>query len=128
MRGLDRFEADPVSVIRACLLRCSKDRAAPHKKFFSPDCYPRSGDTAKQFVRLRSVYPTDAIHAQLLKSQAILAFSIAQIYAFLGEPDQVPQWLDRAYARRRVFLYHIKGEPHLRISKTTLATRFSCGS
>jgi predicted Zn-dependent protease len=54
---------------------------------------------------------SDAALAELIeKFQADMAFQIAEVYAFRGEPDRAFEWLDRAYAQHDTGLIGIKGD------------------
>jgi TolB-like protein/DNA-binding winged helix-turn-helix (wHTH) protein len=50
----------------------------------------------------------------IAKSQATNAYTIAEIYAFRGQPDEAFAWLDRAYANRDDGLIFSKVEPLLK--------------
>ena len=43
-----------------------------------------------------------------------MAYQIAQVHAYRGEPDQAFSWLERAYAQRDGGLSDVKGDPLLR--------------
>ena len=42
-----------------------------------------------------------------------MPFSVAQVYAYLGDRDVAFAWLDKAFAQRDPELHTIKGEPLL---------------
>jgi TolB-like protein/Flp pilus assembly protein TadD len=53
----------------------------------------------------------DAALAALIKEQADKsALDIAQVFAFRGQSDEAMHWLDRAYAQKDPWLFHIKGD------------------
>ena len=47
------------------------------------------------------------------RKEFMSSYSIATIYACLGEADRAFEWLDRAYERRDGALVHIKVHPRL---------------
>jgi TolB-like protein/lipopolysaccharide biosynthesis regulator YciM len=54
---------------------------------------------------------SDAALARIVGEQAdLLAFEIAEVYAFRGEVDEAFHWLERAYAQKDSALIYIKGD------------------
>jgi len=57
----------------------------------------------------------DAALAELIaKYKAVMAFQVAQVYAFRGQSDLAFQWLERAYAQRDAGMTFLKGDPLLK--------------
>ena len=46
--------------------------------------------------------------------QSNMAYQIAEVYAYRGEPDKAFEWLDRAYEQRDAGLRSLKIDPHLK--------------
>ena len=42
-----------------------------------------------------------------------MAYQIAEVYAYRGEPDKAFEWLDRAYEQRDAGLRSLKIDPHM---------------
>ena len=60
----------------------------------------------------------DAALAELIaKYKAVMAFQVAQVYAFRGQSDLAFQWLERAYAQRDAGMTFLKGDPLLKSLK-----------
>jgi len=61
----------------------------------------------------------DAALAELIaKYKAVMAFQVAQVYAFRGQSDLAFQWLERAYAQRDAGMTFLKGDPLLKNLKS----------
>jgi len=60
-------------------------------------------------------HDSDAALSQLIKDhQQYMAYQVAEIYAYRGEPDRAFEWLDRAYVQRDVSLRVLKTSMMLR--------------
>ena len=56
----------------------------------------------------------EALTNYITNYQSVLAYQIAEIYAFRGEKDKAFQWLEKAYARKENWLAYLKGDPLLK--------------
>ena len=57
---------------------------------------------------------SNAALSQLIADhQTNMAYQIAEVYAYRGEPDKAFQWLDRAYEQRDAGLRSLKIDPHM---------------
>jgi tetratricopeptide (TPR) repeat protein len=57
---------------------------------------------------------SNAALSQLIADhQANMAYQIAEVYAYRGEPDKAFAWLDRAYEQRDAGLRNLKIDPHM---------------
>jgi TolB-like protein/DNA-binding winged helix-turn-helix (wHTH) protein/Tfp pilus assembly protein PilF len=68
------------------------------------------GSVLANFVLAREA-DSDAALAQMIAHYANYPFSIAETYAFRGEPDEAFKWLDRSYARKDINLLYIVSDP-----------------
>ena len=55
-----------------------------------------------------------ALSASIAKYRTVMAFQIAQVYAFRNQPNQAFEWLERAYAQRDGGLVMTKVDPLLK--------------
>ena len=54
-----------------------------------------------------------AVSQLIADHQANMAYQIAEVYAYRGEPDKAFEWLDRAYEQRDAGLRSLKIDPHM---------------
>ena len=54
-----------------------------------------------------------ALSQLITDHQANMAYQIAEVYAYRGEPDKAFEWLDRAYEQRDAGLRSLKIDPHM---------------
>src|SRR5262249_42124619 len=63
----------------------------------------------------QALHRTEAAREGLARLEAEhsadMAMGIAEAYAFAGHKDEAFLWLDKAYARKDIFLWSIKGDP-----------------
>jgi hypothetical protein len=59
----------------------------------------------------------EAVAELIAKSADVVAYQIAEVYAFRGEADRAFEWLDRAYAQRDGGMTYLKVDPLLRTLK-----------
>jgi TolB-like protein/DNA-binding winged helix-turn-helix (wHTH) protein/Tfp pilus assembly protein PilF len=62
----------------------------------------------------RSSDSSTALAQLITDHQANMAYQIAEVYAYRGEPDKAFEWLDRAYEQRDAGLRSLKIDPHLK--------------
>ena len=70
---------------------------------------------ALAFDALGRRHDSDVALTKLIKDhQGNMAYQIAEVYAYRGEPDNAFQWLNRAYEQRDSGLRSLKIDPHLK--------------
>jgi len=80
-----------------------------------PDLNWRLFGLALTYRALGRKQESDTALAELIaKYQAVMAFQVAEVYAFRGEDDLAFRWLERAYAQRDGGLTWMKGDPLLK--------------
>jgi len=75
---------------------------------------PNFGGLACVYHALGRHVESDRMLARVAERGEAVAFYMAEIHAFRGEPDSAFDWLERAYRRRDVNLISIKNDPLLK--------------
>src|SRR4030095_5074165 len=133
--AVDRFADAEIAARRA--LKLSPDAAFNHyalatalllqRKFAEADrefalavynTWRAIGQSIVKFAQGRRSDADASLKAVIEQHGGFMAFQIAEIYAFRGEPDLTFEWLERAYQQRASGLTQILSSPHLARFKT----------